>query len=171
MSGHTRLNTSRGVAENKGMPLPPQDPRLPRMPVWFFVGLVTWVGFITYVARIRHSWWGWFGLLITVLVAPSIRNRWRAPGSVERKLKRIEQKAGGSDLPKLWAGMGYVFAAFGLILMTVTGGQLINELLTHNFWNVWGLVAAFVMALGLYAGGRWLIKHRRQPFTPPRQHE
>lgn len=136
-----------------------------------FVALVTWVGFITYVARIRHSWWGWFGLLITVLVAPSIRKRWRAPGSVERKLKRIEQKAGGSDVPKLWTGMGYVFAAFGLILMTVTGGQLINELLTHNLWNVWGLVAAFVMALGLYAGGRWLIKHRRQPFTPPRQHE
>jgi hypothetical protein len=55
--------------------------------------------------------------------------------------------------------------------MIATGGQLIDEFFTHNLWNVWGLVAAFLMALGMFAGGRWLIKHRRQPFTSPRQHE
>jgi membrane-associated PAP2 superfamily phosphatase len=66
---------------------------------------------------------------------------------------------------------GVCLAGFGLILMIATGGQLIDEFLTHNLWNVWGLVAAFLMALGMFAGGRWLIKHRRQPFTPPRQHE
>ena len=141
------------------------------MPVWFFVALVTWVGFITYVARIRHSWWGWFGVLITVPVALSIRKRWRPPASVERKLNRIEEKAGGSFYPKMWAGMGYVFAAFGLFSMFIVGIQLINEFVTHNLWNVWGLVAAFVMGLGLFAGGRWLIKNRRQPFTPPPHHQ
>jgi drug/metabolite transporter (DMT)-like permease len=129
---------------------------------------MTWPAFITYVARIRHSWWGWFGVLITVLGAPSIRKRWRAPASVESKLKRMEQKAGGSEIPKLWAGMGYVFAAFGLILIIATGGQLVNEFLIHNLWNVWSLVAAFVMALGLYASGRWLIKQADQWILGPR---
>jgi hypothetical protein len=97
----------------KGMALPPQNPRLPRMPVWFFVALMTWVAFMTYVARFRHSWWGWFGVLITLLVAPSMRKRWRARASVERKLRRMEQKAGGSEFPKLWAGMGYVSPDLG----------------------------------------------------------
>jgi protein-S-isoprenylcysteine O-methyltransferase Ste14 len=82
----------------------------------------------------------------------------------------VEQKLGGSDASKLWEGMGYVFVAVGLLFVTLVGLQLITEFLTHNLWNVWGLVIALLGGLCFHAGGRWLIKNRRPPFTPPRQH-
>jgi hypothetical protein len=98
------------------MALPSQDPRVPRMPTWLFFAFLVWVAFITYVAQIRHLWWGWLGCLVTVQVALFMRKKWRNPGVVDRWGKPMHEKVAKYS-PKIWAGMGYVAFAFGLLFV------------------------------------------------------
>ncbi len=150
------------------MALPSQKPRLHRMPTWVFLVFVTWVAFIAYVAQIRHLWWGWLGLLVTVQAALFMRKRWRNPAIVDRWVKPLDDKVAKYS-PKIWAGLGYVAFAFGLLFVLTAAGSLIGQFLTHNLWNVWGGVAAGIGGVGFALAGRWLIRNRRQPFTPPAQ--
>jgi hypothetical protein len=135
------------------------------MPTWVFIVCMLWVAFITYVAQIRHLWWGWLGVLVTVGAALFMRKRWRNPAIVDRWSKPLDEKAARYS-PRIWAGMGYVVFAFGLLFIVVAAGSLVEQFLTHNLWNVWGTIAAGVGGVGFVFAGRWLIRNRRQPFTP-----
>jgi hypothetical protein len=154
------------AAEATRMALPPQDPRLPRMPSWLFIAVTAWVAFIAYIAQIRHIWWGYAGSAATIVVALALRKRWRAPASVEHAAARLEKKMGGPKAPGMWAGIGYAWFGLGLIMAIVSGGGLVAALVVHNYENLWGKVIALAMSLGLAGAGRWLIRNRRQPFTP-----
>ncbi|HEY3212092.1 MAG TPA: hypothetical protein VGL16_02635 [Actinomycetota bacterium] len=135
------------------------------MPTWVFVVLVVWVLFISYVAKILHLWWGWFGVLATISVAPLMRKRWRNPAIVDRWSKPMDENVAKHG-PRMWAGIGYVAFAFGLLFIVVAVGSLVEQLLTHNAWNVWGTLASGVGGIAFVFAGRWLIRNRRQPFPP-----
>jgi hypothetical protein len=136
------------------------------MPTWLFVVSVVWVFFITYVAQFRHLWWGYLGVLITVPAALLMRKRWRNPAILDRWSKPMDEKAAKYG-PRMWAGMGYVLFAFGLLFVVTAAGSLVEQFLAHDLWNVWGAIAAGAGGVGLVFAGRWLVRNRRQPFTPP----
>jgi hypothetical protein len=153
------------MPKKAGMGLPSEDPQTPRMPTWVFVLIVVWVAFITYAARILHLWWGWLGVLVTVQAALLIRTRWRNPAIIDRWGKPMDEKVAKYG-PKIWAGMGYVAIAFGLLFIVVAASSLVEQFLTQNLWNVWGALAAGIGGVGFVLAGRWLTHNRRQPFTP-----
>lgn len=62
--------------------------------------------------------------------------------------------------------MGYFLLASGLLVVAMSAGSLVEQVLTHNLWNVWGTIAGGAGGVGLVFAGRWLVRNRRQPFTP-----
>jgi hypothetical protein len=134
-----------------------------RMRTWAFAALLLATFVASWFAYFRHAWWAWLALIAFALAAPYVRKRWTGPEWVERLNPRLERA-----MPRFWAGLGWLAVVFGWFFMVVAPIGLIVGLVNRDYSVVAGNAIALLFAYVFFLrGGRWLVRNRRQPFTPP----
>lgn len=145
------------------MPGAGEPPR--RMPTFPFVLLIVAIAVVTWWAAEYRAWWAWVAIGAVILVAPYVRKRWSAPHWVDRMNPKVERA-----MPRYWAGVGWASLAAGILFFVVAPFGLVVGLVRPDYGLAVGNAIGLLMAYGFVRAGRWLIRNRRQPFTPPHEH-
>jgi hypothetical protein len=124
--------------------------------VLFIVGFAT----LVYFAQTRHQIWAWIALLMSPSLGPWFRKRWRVPLWLENRARKLTG-------PATWSTLGWILIVVGSCGAIITAGYALLLLARHQYDLAFDEVLALAISLLLLAGGLWLKRNRREPFTPP----
>jgi hypothetical protein len=150
-------DTSIMALEGHDAPSPdPEGPR--RIGTVAFGAMMAAIAVLAWFARVERQPWAWVVILACLPFAPWFRKRWREPVWLEASMGR----------GRVWLSMGWVFLVIGTLLVIVASVNALHWFTVRQYGRASSSLVGAAIAIGLVAGGRWLIRNRRQPFTSTR---